>query len=277
MAVITLTSDIGHNDFIAGAIKGMLLQKVPAANIIDITHNIERQNIAQAAYVAGHAIFYYPKHSFHLLLVGLFNEPNFKTLLAYSNNQYIVCPDNGVLSLLLKQQKPTWVVALPQFTNFTNYTMQFGAQAAYALLNIINNVSHTQFATSPVDYIEKIALPPVVANSYVEGQILFIDKFENVIVNITKELFEEKIGERPFSIIMKNVTEITKISAHYGEVPPGDPVAIFNMAGYLEIGMNQGNASGLFGLQAYGNKGGDNAYARSRLAYQKIRIQIKEV
>jgi S-adenosyl-L-methionine hydrolase (adenosine-forming) len=277
MAVVTFTSDMGYNDFVAGAIKGLLLQKIPNANIIDLNHNIERQNIAQAAYIASNAIFYYPKNSFHIILVGLFNEPAYRTLLAYSNHQFIICPDNGVLTLLLKQQKPDWVVSLPKFTNFTNYTMQFGAQAAYALLNIINNTPYAKFGTSITTYIEKIALPPVVANNYVEGQILFIDKFENVIVNITKELFEEKIANKPFSIIMKNVTEINKISAHYGEVPPGDPVAIFNMAGYLEIGINQGNASGLFGLQAYGNKGGDNAYTRSRIAYQKIRIQFKEV
>lgn len=276
MAAITFTSDLGNNDFIVGAIKGLLLQKIPNANLIDISHYIERQNIAQAAYIAGHAIFYYPKNSFHVILVGLFNEPNFKTLLAYSNNQYIICANNGLLSLLLKQQKPDWIVELPLFTNFSNYTMQFGAQAAYALLNIINNKEPTQFGNTVENYIEKIALPPIVGPGFLEGQILFIDKFENVIVNITKELFQEKVGDKEFTIIMKNVTEINKISNHYGEVPLGDPVAIFNMAGYLEIGMNQGNASGLFGLQTFGAKGSDNVYARSRIAYQKIRIQIND-
>jgi S-adenosyl-L-methionine hydrolase (adenosine-forming) len=274
MAIITITSDTGNNDFVVGALKGLIYQKNEQAKIVDISHQIGRQNIAQAAYLAGSAIFYYPKNSLHIIMVGLFNKAKAQNILAYYNNQYIICANNGLLSLLLKQQKPNWVVSLPHFANIENATLMFAAQCAYALEQI--NKNNTQQLGAPIEeLVEKIYLPPSSGDNWIEAPILHIDIFENVIVNITKEFFYKKVGDKPFNIVMRNVSEIKKISAHYGEVSAGEPVAIFNMAGYLEIGVNQGNASGLFGLQAFNDKIKNSAYARSRLNYQTIRIEIE--
>ena len=72
MAVITLSTDIGQSDFIIGAIKGQLISAIPAATIIDITHQLSPQNYQQAAYVCTNAFSYYPSGSFHILLINFF-------------------------------------------------------------------------------------------------------------------------------------------------------------------------------------------------------------
>ena len=74
MAVITLTSDIGEQDFLAGAIKGKLLQSNAEFNIIDITHSLSPFNYPQAAYVCRNAIRNFAEGTFHLILVNLFDE-----------------------------------------------------------------------------------------------------------------------------------------------------------------------------------------------------------
>ena len=73
MPLLTLTSDIGQQDFLIGAVKGQLLQTNPAFSLIDITHNLSPFNYPQSAYVCRNAIKNFPPGTFHLILVNLFD------------------------------------------------------------------------------------------------------------------------------------------------------------------------------------------------------------
>jgi S-adenosyl-L-methionine hydrolase (adenosine-forming) len=272
MSIITFTTDTGETDSIIGTFKGLLLQKIANAQFVDISLHIERQNIMQAGYIAGAAIFYYPKNSFHIVMVDVFKHKNFSTIMAYYNNQYIICPNNGVLHMILKHQTPDWVIELPLFQNFENYTLQFGAQCAYGILNILHNKPYNNIGTTIATVEKANELAPIVGSNFIEAQILFIDKFENIVLNITKTQFQEIIGNKKFTIVMRNISEITKVHNHYGEVGLAVPVAIFNMAGYLEIALTQGNASGLFGLQLYNEFTNTQGYIKNRSNYQTVRI-----
>ena len=82
MPLLTLTSDIGHQDFLVGAVKGQLLQANTDFNIVDITHHLSPFNYPQAAYVCRNAIKNFPPGTFHLVLVNLFDEKPEHMLLA---------------------------------------------------------------------------------------------------------------------------------------------------------------------------------------------------
>ncbi len=94
MAIITLTSDIGTQDFLVGAIKGQLLQTNPSFNIVDISHNLSPFNYPQAAYVCRNAMKNFPEETFHIVLVNLFETKPEQLLLAEHKNQYLLCADN---------------------------------------------------------------------------------------------------------------------------------------------------------------------------------------
>ena len=94
---------------------------------------------------------------------------------------------------------------------------------------------------------------------------IFIDNFENVIVNITREQFEEQRKGRSFRIIFKRDEEIDRISETYADVTEGEKLALFNSAGYLEIAINKGNAAGLFGLKGYSEQS-------TQLFYQTVKV-----
>ncbi len=119
----------------------------------------------------------------------------------------------------------------------------------------------------------KNPLRPLLGPKYIEGQIIFIDNFENVIINITKEEFEEQRRGRSFKIVFKRDEVIDKISETYADVHESEKLALFNSASYLEIAINKGNAAGLFGLEGYTEKlNTQTQYMQNRLLYQTVKI-----
>jgi S-adenosylmethionine hydrolase len=107
-----------------------------------------------------------------------------------------------------------------------------------------------------------------------EGQIISIDHFENVIVNITQDEFEAQRKGRRFKIVFKRDEVIDRISETYADVNEGEKLALFNSAGYLEIAINKGNAAGLFGLQGFSEKN-ISQYTQTRLFYQTVRVYFE--
>ena len=107
------------------------------------------------------------------------------------------------------------------------------------------------------------------SDNWIEGQIIFIDNFENIIVNITRDQFESQRKGRAFHIVFKRDEVIDRISETYADVAEGEKLALFNSAGYLEIAINKGNAAGLFGLQGFSEQ---SQNLQNRLFYQTARI-----
>lgn len=271
MPLVTLTSDIGQQDFLAGAVKGQLLQVDPQLAIVDITHNLSPFNYPQAAYVCRNAIKNFNKGTFHLVLVNLFDEKPEHMLLAEHNGHFIGCADNGLLTMIL-EEVPQKVVALQLEKTQQKNTLYCAAVFAKAINELYSGKKIEQVGDATVSIHVKNPLKPLLGNNWIEGQIIFIDNFENVIVNITREEFEEQRRGRSFKIVFKRDEVIDRISESYADVTEGEKLALFNSAGYLEIAINKGNAAGLLGLQGYSEKQQQNQYINSRMFYQTVRV-----
>lgn len=275
MPLLTLTSDIGQQDFLVGAVKGQLLQDNPDLNIIDITHQLSPFNYAQAAYVCRNAIKNFPIGTFHLVLVNLFDEKPEHLLLAEHNGHIIGCADNGLLTMIL-EEVPQKIVALALDKTQQKNTIYCTAVFAKAIAGLISGKKIEELGDAAVSIKVKNPLRPMLGNNWIEGQIIFIDNFENVIVNIAKEEFEEQRKGRSFKIVFKRDEVIDKVSETYADVPEGEKLALFNSAGYLEIAINKGNAAGLFGLQGFSEKQQQQNQQRdNRLFYQTIKVYFE--
>ena len=101
MPIITLTSDIGQEDFIIGALKGQILSTIPGMGIADITHYLSSKNYQQGAYIFNNAAKHYPAGTLHFIMVNFFQFPKRHALLTKHNNQYFITPDNGFLTMML--------------------------------------------------------------------------------------------------------------------------------------------------------------------------------
>lgn len=273
MALITLTSDIGQKDYLVGAVKGQLAQIDPSFNIMDISHELSPFNYPQAAYVSRNAIRNFPPQTFHIILVNLFEKKPEQLLLAFHNEQYLLCADNGLLNMIL-ESRPEMVIGLPLERSAIKNTLYCIRVMGQAIQKILSGAGLLTIGVPDVPFVEKNHLRPVFSDQWIEGQIIFIDHFENVIVNITREEFEERRKGRSFRIVFKRDETIDKISETYADVAEGEKLALFNAAGYLEIAIQKGNAAGLFGLQDFTEQS-QNTYLQSRLFYQTVRVYFE--
>jgi S-adenosylmethionine hydrolase len=275
MAIITLTSDIGRQDFLTGAVKGQLLQINNLFNIVDISHELSPFNYPQAAYVCRNAIKNFPPKTFHIVMVDMFDKPPTHLLLIEHNDQFIGCADNGLITMIL-EETPQKMVALPLENSRQKSTLYCTSVFAKGFQKILDGKEIEECGDPEVSIEVKNPLRPLLREKYIEGQIIFIDNFENVIINITKEEFEEQRRGRSFKIVFKRDEIIEKISETYADVHESEKLALFNSANYLEIAINKGNAAGLFGLEGYSEKvSKQTQYMQNRLLYQTVKIYFE--
>lgn len=249
MSCITLLSDLGLHDASVASAKGILMQYAPNTTIVDISHFIEPYHLQQAAYLMAAAHANFAADTFHLVLFDIFSTKTPQLLLYRRNNQYFFAPDNGILSLAFGNSlQDVWKC----FELDSSGMLRDWVREAGKTIQRLQNQSPEELN------LEKYGLKnaptycqPKIENSVVECQVIHIDRFENVVINITKEQFYEAAKDRPFQIqFMRNET-INEISTHYHNVKEGDKLCRFNSAGYLEISINRGNAASLFGLKLY--------------------------
>jgi S-adenosyl-L-methionine hydrolase (adenosine-forming) len=275
MPLVTLTSDIGEQDYLVGAVKGRLLRINPEFNIIDITHKLSPFNYPQAAYVCRNAIKNFPEYTFHIVLVNLFESKPEQLLFAYHKDQYVICADNGLMPMIL-EERPEMMIGVPLEKTAIKNTLYCMDVAAKAITQLLNGDPVQRIGIPDVAYNEKNPLRPTTGENWIEGQIIFIDNFENVIVNITQEQFETQRKGRRFKIVFKRDETIERISGSYADVPQGEKLVLFNSAGYMEIAINKGNAAGLFGLRGYSANGNTSSVMmQNRLFYETIKVYFE--
>jgi S-adenosylmethionine hydrolase len=274
VAIVTLTTDFGNKDYLAGAFKGRLLNSYAACRLVDISHDIAPFNFAEAAYIIKNSVQHFPEHSFHLLLVNMFDTVNAWPILSWHNGQYYGVPDNGLLPMILGEQ-PEQAVKLKLAPELQFNTLAWADLFGSAISDIQSGMPFHQLGPEPDAIMEKTSIQANYDNDYIDGRIIFIDRFENVVVNITRKDFEQVGKGRSFTITFKSKDNIRKISDGYPQVSEGSSLAFFNSAGYLEIAVNKGNAAGLFGLQAFSHLSNPD-FVKARMFYQTVRILFGE-
>ena len=270
MPILTLTTDIGQNDYIIGAIKGQLLSAYPSLNIVDISHSLSPFNYQQTAYICSNAYKHFPPGSLHMILVNLFENLPSHFLITRHGDQYIICPDNGILTMITAQ-KPADIVAIEVRRGKRFSTLHCTESLAASIAQLCNGAAMEALGEKITNIVEKYPLRSTMGPDWIEGQIIFIDNFENVVVNITQEEFEEQRKGRGFKIVFTRNEMISTLSENYASAQPGEKLAWFNSAGYLEIAINKGNMAGLFGLQGYGEST-QAPVMQQKWFYQTIRI-----
>jgi S-adenosyl-L-methionine hydrolase (adenosine-forming) len=277
MPLLTLSSDIGMQDFMPAAIKGQIMQVDASFIPIDVTHLLSPFNYPQASYVIKNAVINFPEGTFHLILINLFDQKKDHLLVAFHKGHYYGCADNGLLTMILGEE-PEAVVAIPLDTTKPKNTISYANCIAVAFSKINKGASLFDIGNAEIEIKSNKSLRPLLGSDYIEGQIIFIDNYENVVINISKAEFDEHRNGRKFSIVFKRDESIEKISESYADVSEGEKVAIFNSAGYLEIAINKGNAAGLFGLSSYSEKQQNlikTQFAQNDLFYQTIKVYFQ--
>jgi S-adenosylmethionine hydrolase len=273
MPVVTLSTDIGQSDYVVGAIKGQLIQAVPNISIVDITHQLIADNYLHAAYVCTNAFAFYPAGTYHFVIINLFEKSPEHWLFACCKNQFIVCPDNGILTMIAGE-KPADIISIKIIKQNSTGVLNCTEAFASALNVIESGVALAAIGNTVTDIEEKYPFRSTVGPDWIDSQIIFIDQFENVVINLTKKEFEEQRKGRNFRIALpaRNDGGIVKISDNYASVEHGETLAWFNSAGYLELAVNKGNLAGLFGLKRFSGGTTLNTLPSNKLMYERVKI-----
>jgi hypothetical protein len=246
MAIVTLTSDFGWQDYYLAMIKGAILSEAPAVQLVDLTHGVKNYDIVQAAFLFKNAWPSFPKGSIHLISVNDYNPAKKRFLAAAFRGHYFVAPDNGLFSLIFDEDGPKAFHELPY-----EESEVFPLKKVYARAVAYLSKGRPIIELGPVaeDIEQRITLQPVTSHSQIRGSIIHLDNYENVITNVSRDLFERVGGGRTFKLFFKRHDPILTLSTHYYSVSVGEPLCLFNSAGYLEIAINMGKAASLLGLK----------------------------
>ncbi len=247
MQFVTLTTDFGTTDYFVGSLKGALLRRCPDLKLVDISHAIEPYNIGQAALVTAMVFPEFPEGTLHLLGVNCVYSPEFRFVAARHSGHFFLAPDNGLLTLLFAQLPENDVVALDSTD-----------RGHFSVKNIFAEATAKLVAGEPFEslgepagpLLERISLQPVVMPERIRGTVIHVDNFENAVVNVRRELFEKTRAGREFSLFFKRHDPISSLAENYCDVPVGEPLCLFNAAGFLEISINMGKAASLLGLRS---------------------------
>jgi len=245
MAPVTITSDLGTRDFYLAALKGTLLSANHAVHITDITHNIKPFDIKEAAYTVRNAFRYFPKGTIHIVHVNSSGGNN-KLLLAIVDGHYFITFDNGFLSLAFEQTPHQTYQVNDELLE--NNSLLYEEAIARIVNFIVQEYKPADFAHLTTETVSYRSLRPLTSVGKIRGTVVNIDNFGNAVINITREMFEQFIGDKRFTI-SANVGDSKAINRYYSEVDEGEMVCLFNAAGYLEIAINKGKAENLLGLK----------------------------
>ncbi|MBN3034917.1 MAG: SAM-dependent chlorinase/fluorinase [Bacteroidales bacterium] len=246
MPMITLTSDWGLKDPYLPIIKGLLLSKLPGINLVDISHEIPPFNTDQAAYILRCTYPCFPPGTIHILAINTEESDRYPHTVIRHHGQFFIGTDNGIFSLIF-DEKPEQIIELDIFQDSGNFTFSTRDRFVSAAIHLANDLPMEQLGTQKKSIVEKMALQPVTSEDLIKGHVIYIDAYENVITNISNDLFRKVGMERPFTIIFRSHS-ISRISQSYSDVTPGEILALFNTGNLLEIAMNNGNAATLLGL-----------------------------
>ncbi|RKR83280.1 hypothetical protein BDD43_3484 [Mucilaginibacter gracilis] len=247
MAIITLTTDLGDKDIYQAALKGSILKLLPTVTIVDITHSVAAFNVQQAAFILKNSFHYFPEGTVHLIGIDTVYNEYTKYLAVKYRNHYFVGADNGIFSLMFTDDvEDMFEINIMQDLKFLHFPL--ADIFVKAACHLARGGALQQIGLPITTLEKKMNLQPVVEKNVIKGSVIYIDSFQNVITNITKEFFNSEQKGRRFVLYFKRNETINHLSWHYNEVPEGEKLCMFGISDHLEIAINKGNASGLLGL-----------------------------
>ena len=251
--IITLTTDFGESSYFAAVIKGVIANINPEVRVIDITHGVNHHDILEGAFILKCAYKYFPRRTVHMAVVdpGVGSERN--PILVTTDNYYFIGPDNGIFSYIYEEEIVSSVYKITEEHYFLTPVCPtfhgrdlFAPVAAYFTKGVPINYFGEQ-----VESYKRLPLPQpkMVGENVLQGRIIYIDRFGNLITDIRREHFDDIQFKAPGKKAMVRIANknLGELQEYYAQAPPGRPAALIGSSNHLEIFVNQGQAGQLLG------------------------------
>ncbi len=241
--VIALLTDFGTRDHFVGVMKGVILSIHPHARIVDISHEVDAQDIPAAQVLLQHAYSHFPRGTIFTALVDPGVGTERKAICVETDEYYFLAPDNGILGFLSDRGEARRIFALqndnlylqPVSSTFHGRDI-FAPVAAHLALGL-----DPLKLGKPVEEILRLPAsePKTTRSGEVVGRVISIDRFGNLVTNIpadpiqAADALEVRIGK----------TRIRGLTTAYGHGKKGTLLAIVGSNDTLEIAVSYGSAA----------------------------------
>jgi len=257
MPIITLLSDFGLRDAYVAQMKAVILSICRDARIVDISHEVRKFDVKMGAFILAQATQYFAEGTVHVAVVDPGVGTERRPIIVETDRSRYVGPDNGLLMLSAVREGigHIYKIANPKYMlKSVSRTFHgrdiFSSAAAY----LASGVPASEFGPEVVDPVMPEYAKPRIAENEILGKVIHMDDFGNVITNVSISDLKGlsiKEGEELIIKLKDNIAK-TRFCLAYGQVSLGMPLCIIGSSGFLEVAINQGNAT-----QTYGIKVGD--------------------
>ena len=241
--------------------KGVALKINPRLHLVDLTHQVRPQNIAQGSFLLGINHRYFPKDAVHVAVVDPGVGTDRRPVLLSTPMGRFVAPDNGLLSGVISVYLDSIPAAAGPLTlppglaavHLTNskYWHHPVSETFHGRDVFTPVAAHLTLGVPPEDLGEAIDslfyLPmpqPMQKSGKITGQVVYQDVYGNLVTNIPAkilpagEVAEVRIKDR----------SIIRLSRTFNDgTTRGDKelIALAGSHGYLEVALPNGSAAAL--------------------------------
>jgi S-adenosylmethionine hydrolase len=247
MSVITLLTDFGESDHYVACMKGVILQRAPMAQIVDVTHMIQPHDIVHGAFILRQVFEHFPPDTIHLAIVDPGVGGPRRVLAARYAGQTILAPDNGLLSFV---HRDFLLEELRSVENTRLYRSEvsstFHGRDVFAPVagHLWQGLGMDKLGPTARELeLLNIERPKLLEHGGLEGQVLYVDHFGNVVSNINSGDLGTVRGPIERLNVHVGPLRVGPLHSTFADVNPGEVVAIIGSTGMLEIAINQGSAA----------------------------------
>ncbi len=249
MNLITLTTDFGTRDSYVAQMKGVIAGIAPSARVLDVTHDVPPQDVAAASLIVAQIAATFPPGTVHVVVVDPGVGTQRRILAAELDGQRFVLPDNGILTRVWHKAAHRRLVEL---TNAA-FWRRVQSQTFHGRDRMAPVAAHWITGTPLERFGPPLREPPVLLDlseprrehDRIVGQIVYVDHFGNLATNVPGR----DVQGRRVRAIQAGPLLLHDVCRTYADVAAGEPLALVNSSGMLELAVNQGNAAEQTGLR----------------------------
>ncbi len=249
-SIITLLSDFGTQDAYVASMKGVILGLNPQAVLVDLSHEVPPQDIRAGAMVLAGAAPHFSPGTIHLAVVDPGVGGPRRALAAQGAGQFWVGPDNGLFHLVFSGVTPMTIVSLenPRFFR-SRVSATFHGRDIFAPVaaHLSLGVELALLGPTILDPVPLVLAPPVFTAAKVQGEIVHVDHFGNLVSNIQAGELRAWAAGHNFQLKLGSL-KIEGLARTYSDVAPRDFLALEASHGYVEIACALDNAARRLGV-----------------------------
>jgi S-adenosyl-L-methionine hydrolase (adenosine-forming) len=244
LPIVTLTTDFGLAGPYVAALKGVLLDLAPGAQLIDVCHTISPQNILEGGFVLAAIVDAFPKGTVHLVVVDPGVGTDRRLIAASISDQWFVLPDNGLLTGVARNRPPQ---AIRELTNpvlrrsVVSATFHGRDILAPAAAHLVRGGDPAELGPVRTKFVSLRNFEPNGDEHGFVGEVIYRDAFGNLITNLNVD----HLGETPRDSWSIDIAgeRIDGILRTYGDRPSGSLIALVGSSGWVEVAVVNGDAA----------------------------------